>query len=226
MNELPSPLPSIGIVGIGQIGLALARNLITAGYAVAGYRRSAADAFLAMGGRLCGSPAEVVRRSQIVFLCLPSVNAAKDVLDGAAGILAEACADQIYVECSSHPLEDKRAIATLLGAKGASLVECEISGTPRNLEESTALLMLAGDDRTLNALRPCFDAISPRSIRLGAFGASLAMKTVINYLLAIHNLATAEAMLMESGQGSRRDKSLKLSTQAPCNRGCSSARHR
>jgi len=192
---------TVGIIGVGHVGFALARNLVNAGFQVYGFRRSHLEAFVSLGGVACESPGELARRSGVVFLCLPSVAAQEEVFGGPAGVLQSARSGQVFVECGSYPLDAKRSFAQRLAKAGAAMIECEISGTPRNIESGTATLLLAGDAKIIESRKAHLEAISPIAFNMGEFGAALAMKTIMNALLAIQNLASAEAMLTGTRAG-------------------------
>ena len=78
---------TIGIIGVGRMGLAMARNLIGVGYPVTGYRRSAMDEFVAAGGTAAASPAAVAEDADIVFTCLPDDDAVRNALEQPDGLL-------------------------------------------------------------------------------------------------------------------------------------------
>ena len=78
----------VGMIGIGQLGLPIAANLISAGFKVVGFRRNDRAAFVAQGGHAMESPSDVAKAADVLLLCLPGESAQLDVLDGPQGVLA------------------------------------------------------------------------------------------------------------------------------------------
>src|SRR5436305_12411859 len=121
---------TVGLVGIGKIGLPIAENLIKSGHRVIGYRRSSLAEFEKIGGVAAPSPADVGAQADIVLTCLPSTEALDDVVHGARGLVHAARPGQIVAELGSHPVPDKKRQIAVLAEKGASFVDGEVSGTP------------------------------------------------------------------------------------------------
>jgi 3-hydroxyisobutyrate dehydrogenase len=107
-------METVGLVGVGKIGLPIAENLIKSGYRVLGYRRSSLAEFEKIGGVTTGSPADIGAQADIVFSCLPSSQALEDVVQGSTGLIKSARPGQIIVELGSHPVPEKeRHVARL-----------------------------------------------------------------------------------------------------------------
>src|SRR6516225_2193796 len=102
---------TVGMVGIGQLGLPIATNLIAAGFRVVGYRRNDRDEFERRGGVALGSPAEVAKSADVVLLCLPSEQAQLDVLEGPNGLLSALKAGQTVIELGTYARDFKLAQA-------------------------------------------------------------------------------------------------------------------
>ncbi|TFL14987.1 NAD(P)-dependent oxidoreductase [Pusillimonas caeni] len=187
---------TVGMIGIGQLGLPVAGNLIQAGFKVAGFRRSSMQAFTALGGRALESPAQVARESDVVLLCLPNETASRQVLDGPEGLLAALRPDQIVIETGTYRKAFKLQQADRLARVGARVLEAEVSGSPPMVKARKAALYVGGEAELVEQCRPLLEAISPSVFHLGDYGAAVSMKLIANYLLAIHTLAAAEAMNM------------------------------
>src|SRR5499427_7543149 len=99
-----SIMNTVGLVGVGKIGLPIAENLIKSGYRVVGYRRSSLADFEKIGGVAARSPAEIGAETDIVFSCLPSSQALEEVVHGPHGLIKSARPGQIIVELGSHPV--------------------------------------------------------------------------------------------------------------------------
>ncbi|RME65826.1 MAG: NAD(P)-dependent oxidoreductase [Alphaproteobacteria bacterium] len=191
----------IGLIGVGRLGQAIAEHLIAHGYDVIGYRRSSMAQFTRAGGRAAGSCAEVTQKADVVLECLPSVSAFESAMQGPDGIASRARRGQIFLSLSTYPLSVKKREAERIAAQGAMLLDCEISGTPVMVRERSAVVFVSGDEAAARQVNPVLDAFAGKHMYLGAFGAASTMKLIANHLLAIHNLAAAEAMLLGARAG-------------------------
>lgn len=192
---------TIGIIGVGRMGLAMARNLIAAGYPVTGYRRSAMDEFVAAGGTQAASPAEVVAAADIVFTCLPDNDAVADALERPDGILSALKPGQVVVETTSLTPDQKRQFAGQIAATGATMLDCPVSGTPGMLEAGRGAFFVSGDRATADGIQGILTAICSRTTWVGDVGAGAATKSVATALVAIHNLAAAEGLAIAAREG-------------------------
>lgn len=190
-----SDTTTVGIIGVGTMGLPVAGNLVDSGYAVVGYRRSAMPAeFLALGGRPLASPAEVARQADVVLTILPGPDALQHVVHAADGLLSGARAGLVVVEMSTAPIAVKQECHDALAERGAELLDAPISGMPSMVAARAATIFASGDEAAFRRVLPVLEAITPRAHRLGAFGAGSTTKYVAHLLLALHNLAAAEAL--------------------------------
>jgi 3-hydroxyisobutyrate dehydrogenase-like beta-hydroxyacid dehydrogenase len=189
-------MDTVGIVGVGKIGLPIAQNLIKSGYRVLGYRRSAMDEFEKAGGIPARSPAAVGAEADIVFSCLPSSAALEEVVQGANGLVHAARPGQVVVELGSHPVPDKARQIAPLAAKGAVFIDGEVSGTPGMVAQRKGVIYLAGDAEACKKAERVVSGFADSCLYFGAFGAASRVKLVNNLLVAIHIAATAEAMAL------------------------------
>jgi 3-hydroxyisobutyrate dehydrogenase-like beta-hydroxyacid dehydrogenase len=190
----------IGIIGLGIMGGAIARNLIAAGHTVAGFdtdpgkmSRLAADGVVG-----CGSAAEVVRGADLALTSLPTVEA----LDVVVGALASAPQRGLIVaELSTMPIEVKQAAHDRLQAVDMIMLDCPLSGTGAQAVTRDLALYGSGDEAAFARCRAAFSAFARVSHYLGAFGNGSRMKFVANLLVAVHNVAAAEAIVLGTKAG-------------------------
>jgi 3-hydroxyisobutyrate dehydrogenase len=187
---------TVGIIGIGKIGLPIAENLIKSGHRVIGYRRGSLAEFEKIGGVAARSPADVGAQADIVLSCLPSTAALDDVMHGARGLVHAARPGQIVAELGSHPVPDKKRQVAVLGDKGAVFVDGEVSGTPGMVVARKAVIYLAGNADACKKLEPVIAGITDSCLYFGEFGAASRVKLVNNLLVAINIAATAEAVAL------------------------------
>ena len=195
------PSQTVGMVGIGQLGLPVASNLIQAGFTTVGFRRSDRQGFIDLGGKALESPAQVATEADIILLCLPNETASLEVLEGQNGLLNAVGPGKIVIEMGTYRKAFKLEQAARLSEAGARVLEAEISGSPPMVKARKAAIYVGGDAQLLEQCRPVLEAISPAVFHLGEYGAAVSMKLIANYLLAIHTLAAAEAMNMGARAG-------------------------
>ena len=191
---------SVGMIGLGIMGSAMAANLLRAGFRVVGYDvlPAARRAFARAGGVAARSTAEIARRAPIVVTSLPSVAA----LEAVAGELARAPhPGLIVVETSTLPLAAKEAARSVLARKAITLLDCPLSGTGAQARTKDLNVYASGPRAACNACKEVFEGISRAHFYLGAFGTGIKMKFIANLLVAIHNVAAAEALVLAKKAG-------------------------
>ena len=185
---------TVGMIGIGQLGLPVATNLMRAGFRAVGFRRLDREEFSRRGGEALDSAAEVVRVADVVLMCLPSEKAQLETLDGPHGLLAALRPGQIVIELGTYSRGFKVEQAKRIEARGGRVLEAEVSGSPGMVAERRAALYLGGSAELVEECKPVLEAITAQHFHLGDYGSAVSMKVIANYLLTIHTLAAAEAM--------------------------------
>ena len=185
----------VGFVGLGIMGGAMARNVAAAGWEVVGHdpdpaRRSEAQA---AGVVLVADAAEVARRVPLIVTSLPSAAAAAAT---AAAIADSGAGPRVVAETSTLALEDKLAFAGTLEAAGHRPLDCPLSGTGAQCERKDVAVYASGERAAIEAARPAFADFTRVVHDLGTYGNGTRMKFVANLLVAIHNVASAEAMVL------------------------------
>ncbi len=189
-------METVGFIGVGKIGLPISENLIKSGYRVLGYRRSSLAEFEKLGGVAARSPAEIGAAADIVLSCLPSSQALDEVIEGPQGLLASARPGQIIVELGSHPVPAKQRHVAPLAGRGAAFLDGEVSGTPGMVAARKGVIYLAGEREACARVERVIAGFADSCLYFGPFGAASKVKLVNNLLVAIHIVATAEAMAL------------------------------
>jgi 3-hydroxyisobutyrate dehydrogenase len=189
-------MQTVGIVGVGKIGLPIAENLIKSGYRVLGYRRSSLADFEKVGGIPARSPADIGAQADIVLSCVPSAEALDEVVQGKQGLVHSARPGQIVVELGSHLIPDKERQIAPLAAKGALFLDGEVGGTPSMVSARKAVIYLAGDADAARKVEPVIRGFSDVYHYFGPFGSASKVKLINNLLVAVHMAATGEAMAL------------------------------
>mgnify|MGYP000334589701 CR=1 FL=1 len=192
---------TVGMVGLGQIGMPIAKMLLEAGYTVYGYRRSAMDDLRALGGIPGKTPAEVAARCDVVLTCLPTDEALVEVVTEAHGLAAGAHPGLVVAEIGMQTMQAKEQVRAALAAGGAHTLDAPISGIPPMVLARKASFFVSGEQAAYERAVPIFQTLSDVYTYLGPFGCGSAMKAVANLLVAVHNLAAAEAMVLATKAG-------------------------
>ena len=191
----------IGIIGLGSMGLPLARNLIADGHAVVGYRRTPGDDLAASGGTRAGSVRAVAEQCDVIFTCLPSSDALLEVVSGPDGIVAAGRAGIVVIEISTLPLADKEAARGAIEAAGGTMLDAPVSGTPPMLAQRQTVAFVSGAAADYDRALPALAAIGPKTPLVGPFGNGMKLKLVANLLLAAHIATAAEAIAYSEASG-------------------------
>ncbi len=185
----------VGIIGLGIMGGAMARNLHAAGWRVLGLDAdpSTAAALAAEGIEVQPDVATLARAVPLIMTSLPTPAALHAV---AAAIAAAGVERRVVVEVSTMTLEDKERFGHALRQAGHEPLDCPISGTGSQARTRDLVIYASGESAAIAALRPFFAAFARAVHDLGAFGNGSRMKFVANLLVAVHNVASAEAMVL------------------------------
>jgi 3-hydroxyisobutyrate dehydrogenase-like beta-hydroxyacid dehydrogenase len=197
---MAAQIRSIAVIGLGIMGGAIARNLIAAGFSVSGFDvdRSRADAAASTGVSVKGSPAEAAQSADLVLTSLPST----DALDATVEALATAPRPGlILAEISTFPIAAKEQARGRLAAAGVTALDCPLSGTGAQAQTRDLALYGSGDEAAFERCRDAFAGFARASHYLGAFGNGSRMKFVANLLVAVHNVAAAEAIVLGAKAG-------------------------
>jgi len=190
----------VGIIGLGIMGGAFARNLLAANWRVVGYD-VAADRRRAMkkaGVDIRSDAAEVAREAPTLILSLPSPKALSATVNA---IVEAGVRRRVVIEASTFKLEDKTAAEATLRKAGHVLLDCPVSGTGFQAEVKDLVVYASGGSAEIKRLRPLFAGFTRVVRDLGEFGNGSRIKYIANLLVAIHNVASAEALVLGMKSG-------------------------
>jgi putative dehydrogenase len=199
----------VGVVGLGIMGSAMSANLVRAGFSVRGYdvlaRRRAG--LKKAGGQPARSVRDLARQVPIVITSLPSAPALFEVCTELA---AARHSGQVVIETSTLPIAVKDEARKLLAAQGVTLLDCPLSGTGAQAKVKDLAVYASGPRSACRRCVPVFDGFARTHYFLGAFGTGSKMKFLANLLVAIHNVSTAEAMVLGMKAGLDLDVAVKV----------------
>ncbi len=185
----------LGIIGLGIMGSAIARNCVRAGFSVTGFDTDPARCreLEAAGGTPRASAADVAAAADVVLTSLPSIAALEQT---AASLAATARPGQIVCELSTLPIEVKQRAHDVLAKAGIVLLDCPLSGTGAQAVNADLVVLASGDTAACEKVQAVFAGFARLTRHVGPFGNGMKMKIVANLLVAIHNVASAEAMVL------------------------------
>ena len=191
---------TVGIIGLGIMGSAIARNLVERDWHVIGFDIDAAKrAELAQAKvTIAADVGEVARDAPVIMTSLPSPAA---VIDVAQAIANSGQRGRIVIELSTLTIADKLRFEEVLKSAGHIALDCPLSGTGAQAKVRDLIVYASGDSAAILQCMGLFSDFAKQSADLGAFGNGSRMKFVANHLVAIHNVATAEAMVLAERAG-------------------------
>ena len=191
---------TVGIIGLGIMGGAIARNLVERGWEVVGFDTDPARrSELALAGvTIADGAGAVASRTQMIMTSLPNSDAANAVATQIAG-----CGQppRIVIELSTFTIADKLRFKAILEPAAHIALDCPLSGTGAQAVVRDLVVYASGDSAAIARCAGLFADFAKQSADLGEYGNGSRMKFVANHLVAIHNVASAEAMLLAERAG-------------------------
>jgi 3-hydroxyisobutyrate dehydrogenase-like beta-hydroxyacid dehydrogenase len=177
------------------MGGSFARNLLVGGFRVVGHDVDPARCkeLGKAGVAIVDGPEAVAKAAAIVFTSLPKPEA---LMKTAKGIAGAGLPRRIIAECSTFTIEDKERAESVLRKAGHTLLDCPVSGTGSQAVTGDLVIYASGDRKAIAKVKPAFAAFSRKTYDVGEFGHGSRMKYVANLLVAINNVASAEAMVL------------------------------
>ena len=196
--------PTIGFIGLGLMGQAFTRRLVSSGYTVTGFDLDQAkiDRASKHGVETADSCAGVASRSDIVLLCVTSTDAVREAVFGPGGVAEFANADKVLVDHSTTIVEETRAMADeLVKLTGMGWVDAPVSGGPPAAEAGTLAIMAGGTDADIARVASVMDILAETFTHLGGVGAGQVTK-MVNQILVLNNYCVlAEALALAEAAG-------------------------
>lgn len=191
---------TVGIVGLGIMGGAIARNLVERGWRVVGFDTDPAKNIELSQAKvaIAADVTALTRDATIVMTSLPTPAAVHNV---AQQIASSGQAPRIVIELSTLSLADKLRFEAILRTAGHIALDCPLSGTGAQAKLRDLVVYASGDSKAIEKCMGLFSDFAKQSADLGRYGNGSRMKFIANHLVAINNVATAEAMLLAERAG-------------------------
>ncbi len=212
------PAGTVGIIGLGLVGSALAQRLRGAGFTCVGYdiRPEARDAFAKNIGAVAVSPADIARQASVLITAVFDTRDLIAVIEGPRGVL-EGGTPRAVIDCSTGDPDLLTALAQRVDARGAALIEAPLSGSSAQIAAGEATMLLGGDAATIAEYATLLDAITTNRFHLGGPGMGARAKLATNLVLGLNRAALAEGMVFAERLGIPPAKFLELVLASPAN---------
>ena len=199
-----SQIRSVGVIGLGDMGIGIARSLVAAGFPTVGFdlRPERVDLLEALGGRPAASCAEVGARADAVFVMVLSGGQASDALLGTDGALEGMREESTVILTATILPAEVKALQAPLAARGVGLIDTPVSGGKAGAEAGTLTLMAAGDAALLDRNRSVLQAISGEIFHVGGeIGQGQVVKAALQVLIGCTFAATFESLVLGAKAG-------------------------
>jgi len=196
-------MTTVGVVGLGLLGHAVATRLRGAGHAVVGYDivPACVERLVATGGTAAKSAAEVAAGAEVVCTLLPSLGAVEAAILGADGVVAGARPGQPICQMSTISPTLTERLARETAARDLVFLDCPISGTSGMVARGNGVIFVGGERSAYERWRPLLESILPSAVHVGIAGQAMLLKLVANLLVALNSASVAEALTMAQRGG-------------------------
>jgi 3-hydroxyisobutyrate dehydrogenase len=193
----------IGFIGLGNMGLPMAINLLKAGHEVIGFDlvQGQIDAFAKAGGKVAKSANATADGADVVISMLPASRHVEGLYLGANGLIAYANPKTLLIDCSTISPKVAQAVAAEAKAKGFAMVDAPVSGGTAGAQAGTLTFMVGGENSVVECIRPILENMGKNIFHAGGSGAGQTVKVCNNMLLGIQMLGTSEALRLGIANG-------------------------
>ena len=205
-------MSNITVIGLGIMGLPMAKNLVAAGHAVTGFNltRDRIDELVAAGGHGAGSIAEAVAAADIIITMVPDSPDVAAAVRGERGIFANATADALWIDASSIRPDVAAELADEARAAGLRVVDAPVSGGEQGAIDAVLSIMVGGTEADFASALPVLEAVGKTIVHVGPSGAGQTVKAANQLIVAVNIQALAEAILFLEAYGVDTDAALKV----------------
>jgi 3-hydroxyisobutyrate dehydrogenase len=209
-------MAAIGFIGLGNMGGPMAANLAEAGHDVSGFDPSEAALAKARehGVHTAKTIAEAVAGAQTVVSMLPAGPQVREVYTGTGGVLENALAQCLLIDCSTIDVDSARAVHAAAEERGYALLDAPVSGGVAGAEAGQLTFMVGGAEDAFDCAKGLFDSMGKAAVHAGPAGNGQVAKACNNMILGISMLAISEAFTLAERQGLDPRKLFDISSQA------------
>ena len=209
-------MANLGFIGLGVMGGQMVDRLMNHGHTLTGYNRTRAKAqwLIDKGMKWCDTPRGVCEAADVTLSMVTNSAALEDVAEGSNGMLAGLGAGKILIDMSTVSPALSRTLAERVRAKSADMVDAPVSGSVITLQQGKLSVMVGGDGKTFERIKPLLLDIGPKVTHVGENGLALVMKIATNLSLAVQMLAFSEGVLLAEKSGIARETIVDVMTHS------------
>lgn len=193
----------IGLIGLGIMGKPMGKNLIKAGFPLTVWNRTAGrdTELVELGAQPAQSPREVAENSDIIITMVSDSPDVQAVILGEDGAIHGVRAGSVVVDMSTISPQVTRELATALKEKNVEMLDAPVSGGEKGAIEGTLSIMVGGETKVLERVRPVFDAMGKRIVHVGGTGMGQVCKLANQIAVVLNNLSMSEALVFAAKSG-------------------------
>jgi 3-hydroxyisobutyrate dehydrogenase len=206
----------IGFIGLGNMGLPMALNLIKAGHQVEGFDLSsdAVDKLVAAGGVSAGSVKGAASRGDVVITMLPAGKQVQEVYAETGGIIENANGGTLLIDSSTIDVETARLVSAAADIRGLPIVDAPVSGGVGGAQGATLTFMVGGSENAFARAKPILESMGKTIVHAGGSGNGQAAKICNNLMLGISMIAVSEAFVLAEKLGLDAHKLFDISSKS------------
>lgn len=209
-------MANVAFIGLGNMGLPMARNLVKAGHRVVGFDISAANMAEAKEAGLepAASAGDAASQAEVVVTMLPAGQHVRTVYLGDGGIVARAAKGTLMIDSSTIDVEAARDVIAKAEAAGHAMVDAPVSGGTGGAAAGTLTFMVGGSDAAFERAKPLLECMGKTIVHAGGPGTGQAAKICNNMILGISMIAVSEAFVLADKLGLDRQKLFDISSKS------------
>ncbi|HMK80729.1 MAG TPA: 3-hydroxyisobutyrate dehydrogenase [Xanthobacteraceae bacterium] len=206
----------IGFIGLGNMGLPMAQNLIKAGHQVEGVDVTtvATDKLKAAGGAVAETAKIAASRADVVITMLPAGAQVREVYLGAGGIIENANEGTLLIDCSTIDVATARAVAAAAQARGLLMLDAPVSGGVGGAAAGTLTFMVGGPERAFDRALSILEKMGKTIVHAGGAGNGQAAKICNNMILGVSMIAVSEAFVLAEKLGLDKQKLFDIASKS------------
>ena len=209
-------MAKVGFIGLGNMGMPMAQNLLKAAHAVTGFDLNvdATERLAASGGSTANSIADACKAAEVVITMLPAGEQVREVYLGAGGVLATVEPETLLIDCSTIDVATAREVAQAARDKALAMVDAPVSGGVAGAEAASLTFMVGGEDAAFERARPLLETMGKTIVHAGGPGNGQAAKICNNMILGASMIVVSEAFLLAEKLGLEAQKLFDISSKS------------
>jgi 3-hydroxyisobutyrate dehydrogenase len=206
----------IGFIGLGNMGLPMAHNLIKAGHQVEGVDvgNAATERLRAVGGAVAETPKIVAARADVVITMLPAGPHVRAVYLGPNGVIENANSGTLLIDCSTVDVETAREVSASAEARGLMMLDAPVSGGVAGAAAATLTIMVGGSERAFERGLSILQVMGKTVVHAGGAGNGQAAKICNNMILGVSMIAVSEAFVLAEKLGLDKQKLFDIASKS------------